>query len=169
MQSERPSAAHDPFAALRSPYVRAFTLGRMAAAIGTRFVSVAVGWELYERTGDPWALGLVGVVQVAPALVLMLPAGSIADRFSRRNVAIWTHAVLIVVALGLALVSRLGAPVELIYGLLMLGGVARAFASPSVSMLLAQLLRPGRSPTRTPGWCRASSSPRSAVRPLAAC
>jgi len=130
----------DALAALRIPFVRDFALGRMAATIGTQFVSVAVGWELYERTGDPWALGLVGVAQVAPALVLTLPAGNLADRFPRRNIAMLAHALAGLAALGLAAVSWLGAAVELVYGLLLLTGVARAFAMPSVGTLLPQLL-----------------------------
>ena len=48
----RHSSSADGFAALRDPHVRAFIVGRMASALGTQFVTVAVGWELYERTGD---------------------------------------------------------------------------------------------------------------------
>jgi hypothetical protein len=114
----------------------------MAAALATQFVSVAVGWELYERTNDPWALGLVGAVQVAPALALTLPAGSLSDRFPRRNIGLLAHGLLALAALGLALVSWLRAPVELIYVLLALSGVGRAFSTPSINPLLAQLLQP---------------------------
>ena len=92
--------SQDAFAGLRLPYIRPFLVGRMASTIGAQFVSVAVGWELYERTGDPWALGLVGLAQVAPALVLMLPAGNVADRFPRRNVAIVAHGLLALAASG---------------------------------------------------------------------
>ena len=58
------------------------------ASIGQQVVTVAVGWDLYERTGDAFALGLVGLAQVAPAMVLMLPAGTLSDRFPRRNLFI---------------------------------------------------------------------------------
>ena len=65
--SEQPSASRrDAFDALRNPYVRAFALGKIASYMGAQIISVAIGWELYERTGDPWALGLVGVVELAP-------------------------------------------------------------------------------------------------------
>ena len=133
---------HDAYAALRIPLVRSFALGRMTAGSAAQFVSVAVGWELYERTGDPWALGLVGVVQVAPALVLMLPAGNAADRFPRRTIGMIAHALLAVAALGLALVSALGLPIELVYALLALSGAGRAFGMPATGSLLAQLLEP---------------------------
>ena len=132
----------DALSALRIPHVAGFAFGRAASTLASQFVSVAVGWELYERTNDPWALGLVGVAQVAPALVLMLPAGSIADRFPRRNVAILAQSLLTSAALGLALVSVFHGPIELIYVLLMLSGIGRAFAAPSITTLLAQLLTP---------------------------
>ncbi len=133
---------HDAFAALRLPVVRAFALGRMAAVIGVQMMSVAVGWQLYERTGSAWSLGLVGAFELAPVLVLMLPAGHVADRFPRRNVAMFAYVLLAIAALGLALVSASHGPVWLIYLLLVLVGTARAFASPSVASILPQLLSP---------------------------
>ena len=142
MESKRSTPTPDALATLRIPVVRAFIVGRAAAAMGMQFVQVAVGWELYERTGDAWALGLVGLVQIAPALVLMIPAGNAADRFPRRNVAMAAHTLAGLAALGLAAVSWLSAPVELVYGLLMLSGGARAFAAPSIAALLPQILKP---------------------------
>jgi MFS family permease len=133
---------HDAYAALRNPYVRAFAVGRMVATLAAQFVSVAVGWELYERTRDPWMLGLVGLAQVAPAMVLMLPAGNAADRFPRRTVAMLAYVLTTLSALGLAAVSWLGLPVELVYGFLVLSGIGRAFAGPSTNTLLAQILTP---------------------------
>jgi MFS family permease len=122
--------------------VRNFAAGRMAASIGQQMATVAVGWELYERTGDALALGLVGLAQVAPVMALMLPAGAAADRYPRRNVAMAAHALWALGALGLALGSRLDGPVVLIYALLVVGGAARAFAQPSTTSLLAQMLTP---------------------------
>src|SRR5262245_48107183 len=118
LSSEPVTSSHDPFAALRDPLVRSFALGRMAATVGTQIVTVAVGWDLYERTGDALALGLVGLATVAPGVLLMLPAGSVADRFPRRNVAMAAHALLALAALGLAVVARLDGPVWLIYALI---------------------------------------------------
>ena len=57
---------------LRIPIVRNFALGRIISGLAQQIVSVAVGWELYERTGDPWMLGLVGVFTLAPSLLLFL-------------------------------------------------------------------------------------------------
>jgi len=132
----------DAFAALRLPFVRAFALGRMTAVLGIQTLSVAVGWQLYELTGSAWSLGLVGAIELIPVLLLMLPAGHFADRFPRRNVAMFAHSLLALAALGLALVSARDGAVGSIYLLLLLVGAARAFASPSVATLLPQLLRP---------------------------
>jgi hypothetical protein len=70
-------------------------------------INVAVGWQLYERTGDPWSLGLVGVAELTPVLFLMVMAGNAADRYPRRNIGIFAHTVLTFAATGLALLSWL--------------------------------------------------------------
>lgn len=128
--------------ALRHSFVRSFAVGRFAAIAGWQMINVAVGWLLYERTGDPWALGLVGVVELAPVLLLMIVAGNAADRYPRRNIGIFAHSLLTLVAIGLALVTAADGPIWAIYSLLALVGTARAFASPSVNTILPQLLAP---------------------------
>jgi MFS family permease len=132
----------DAYAALRHPFVRSFAIGRFAAIAGWQMINVAVGWQLYERTGDAWALGLVGVAELTPVLFLMVAAGNAADRYPRRNIGIFAHAVLTMAAAGLALVSSLNGPTWAIYSLLVMVGTARAFASPSVNTILPQLLAP---------------------------
>lgn len=119
-----------------------FAVGRALSNMSWQFISVAVGWELYERTGDPWSLGLVGLAQVVPALVLTLPAGAVADRFPRRNIAAVVHTMMALTSVGLAVVSWAQAPIELIYVLLVFNGAGRAFAVPAVSAMLAHLLKP---------------------------
>ena len=91
--------------ALGNPYVRAFAGGRVAAILGISMMNTAVGWQLYERTGDPWSLGLVGLVELIPVLVFMLPAGNAADRFPRRHIAMLAHGTVALSAIGLAVVS----------------------------------------------------------------
>lgn len=134
--------ANDAYAALRHPFVRSFAIGRFAAIAGWQMINVAVGWLLYERTGDAWSLGLVGVAELTPVLLLMVIAGNAADRYPRRNIGIFAHAVLTLAATGLALMSWLDGPTWVIYALLFGIGTARAFASPSVNTILPQLLPP---------------------------
>ncbi len=132
----------DAYAALRHRFVRSFAIGRFAAIAGWQMINVAVGWLLYERTGDPWSLGLVGAIELAPVLLLMLVAGNAADRYPRRNLGIFAHSLLTAVAIGLAVVAAANGPVWVIYSLLAFVGAARAFASPSVNTILPQLLAP---------------------------
>ena len=132
----------DAYAALRHPFVRLFAIGRFAAIAGWQMINVAVAWQLYERTGDPWALGLVGVAELTPVLLLMVVAGNAADRYPRRNVAMFAHGLVAIAAAGLALVAARQGPTLAIYAFLALIGTGRAFASPSVNTILPQLLAP---------------------------
>jgi len=135
------TAAIDAFAAVRNPFVRALALARITGVIGTQIINVAVGWELYERTGSAWSLGLVGLFELAPVLFFVVPAGNVADRFARRNIAMVAQAVACIAALGLMAVSWFEGPVHFIYAMLVLVGAARAFAAPAVGTILPQLLK----------------------------
>src|SRR3569623_1729450 len=78
--------AHDPYAALRLPNFRLFLAGIAVAIFGMLMQTVAVGWEIYERTHEPLDLGLVGLVQFLPVAALTLPAGHVADVLIRKYV-----------------------------------------------------------------------------------
>jgi MFS family permease len=117
-------------------------VGRTFGVLGSQVVSTTAGWQLYERTGDPWYLGLVGLVELLPVLVLILPAGQLADRKPRRDIAVLAHLSLTFTALGLAIVSAFDGPDAAIYALLASIGAARAFAAPSVGTIMPQLLPP---------------------------
>lgn len=133
---------HDPYAPLRHPDVRRLLGGSMLATIGHEMQAVAVGWELYERTGSALALGLVGLVLVLPVVLFALPAGQAADRWSRKGIVLAAQATMGVASLGLALTSALHAPVWLVYVCLALAGTATAFYRPASWSLLPQLLPP---------------------------
>src|SRR4051794_3322628 len=123
----------------------------MVSNLGAQFITVAVGWELYERTNDPWALGLTGLFSALPVFALMVPAGNAADRYPRRNIAMLGYGLLAVASLGLTLVSWLEAPIWIMYGLLVAIGSARAFASPSIDSMLPQLI-PRRQLANAQAW-----------------
>lgn len=133
-----PPAQHDPYAALRFRDFRWLTTGQFISTLGQQMLSVAVGWELYERTSSTLALGLVGLVQVVPVILLSLPAGQIADRYDRRAIVLLSQLLLALCSLGLALVSWAQAPIALVYACLLGFGIARAFNSPAASTLLPQ-------------------------------
>lgn len=130
----------DTFAALRVRDFRVLIIGRMIAQLGEQTVSVAVGWELYKRTNDPLALGMVGLVQIIPVLLLSLPGGYIADRYSRKWVTLISQVVLIVCALLLAVISLTEGSLPVLYGLLAIIGAARAFNNPAEAALTPQIV-----------------------------
>lgn len=132
----------DPYSALRFRDYQLYSVGGLVAIIGNQVQGVAVGWELYERTRDPWSLGLVGLVQAAPVILLALPAGQIADRFDRRRIVLAMELLLMLCWLGLAALSYTRGPLLLFYGCLLLDGVAHTFAGPARSALLTQLVPP---------------------------
>lgn len=139
-EPQRPLARHDPFAALRIPTYRFFLIGWFIALIGTRIQSVAIGWEMYERTGEALALGLVGLAQALPTMLLALPAGYLADRFHRPRLVMLSLAAMTLTSLALALLSYQHGSVHWMYFFLFLDATAVILGRPARSALLPQLV-----------------------------
>jgi len=113
----------------------------LATVFATQIVSVAVGWQVYDLTRDPFDLGLVGLVQFLPALLLVLVTGTIADRYNRRIIVALSQGVEGGCALGLMILTSLGwISVGQISALLALFGVARAFMNPASQSLIPNLV-----------------------------
>ena len=79
------SAARSPSpgCSQQRPFVL-FWLARIAATIGYQMLALVIGWQIYELTGSAFDLGLVGLIQFVPAVVLTLLIGHTADRYDRR-------------------------------------------------------------------------------------
>jgi MFS family permease len=90
-------------------------------------VSVTVGWEVYRRTGSAMALGLIGLTGALPIIGLAIPAGHLADRFSRRGILMASQFFNAASSLALAYVSCTRADVRWIFVLLFMTGTARTF------------------------------------------
>jgi hypothetical protein len=90
MSSQTGDARHDPYAALRFQDFRLLLIGRFITAFGSEMLSFAIGWELWLRTHQAFALGMVGLVQVVPVMLLSLPAGHVADQHNRRRIVLIT-------------------------------------------------------------------------------
>src|SRR3954468_16015731 len=73
-----------PDSTLRHRAFVLFWFARVAATVGYQMLIVAVGWQLYELTSDPFDLGLIGLIQFIPAILLVLLVGQAADRYARR-------------------------------------------------------------------------------------
>ena len=134
------SPADDRLVVLRHPDLRRYLSARFIVSVATQVQTVAVGWQVFSVSGDPFDLGLVALSQFLPFIVLILPAGHVADRYDRRRVQLLTYALLAVCALALLLLSLAGvddtAPV---FGVMVLFGIARAFNQPTGQALLPNL------------------------------
>ena len=105
-------------------------------------LSFAIGWELWLRTRDTFALGLVGLVQVVPVILLSLPGGHLADQYNRKRIVFIMQTLLALCSLGLAYLSYTQGPILWIYTCLLGIGIARAFYDPAASTLLPQTVPP---------------------------
>jgi MFS family permease len=134
------AAMQDPYAVLRNRDLVLYLVGRFVASLGQQMLTVAVGWELYERTSSTLALGLVGLTQMIPMVLFTLPAGHIADNHSRKRIIVLTTFVIACASLGLALISWRKADVFWIYFCLFTAGTARTFLWPASSAFLPHLV-----------------------------
>jgi len=129
--------------ALSYPAYRFYWAMRLAMSFGIQIISVAVGWQIYDMTGDPIYLGLVGLVQFLPALVLVLFTGLVADHFPRRIVIQVCLAMELTCALALCVfVLARGHDVWIIFLILTVFGIARAFVSPAQAALAPNIVPP---------------------------
>lgn len=143
MSSETATAVSQRYAAFRHRPFLAFWSARFLATFSTQIVSVAVGWQVYDLTRDPFDLGLVGIIQFIPSLLLVLVTGAIADRFGRRLIMGLAAGLEAVCALALLLLSLRGLTgVVPIFVVLAVFGVARAFFGPAAASLVANLVPP---------------------------
>jgi MFS family permease len=133
-------AKHDPYAVLQNRDLRLYLIGRFISSLGQQMVTVAVGWELYARTGSALNLGLVGLTQMLPMILFTLPAGHLADNHDRKRIIVSMTAVIALASLGLTLISAFEAPVFWIFFCLFLSGIARTFLWPASSAFLPQLV-----------------------------
>jgi MFS family permease len=133
-------AADHPYAVLRNRDLLLFLIGRFVASLGQQMLTVAVGWELYERTGSALKLGYVGLTQMVPMVLFTLPAGHIADNHDRKRIIVLTTLLIACASLGLTLISALKADVFWIYVCLFVAGGARTFLWPASSAFLPHLV-----------------------------
>jgi MFS family permease len=135
-----PAPALDPYAVLRNRDVVLYLVSRFVASLGQQMLTVAVGWELYERTHSSLALGLVGLTQMVPMVVFTLPAGHVADNHDRKRIIVLMTFAVVCASLGLTMISALRADVFWIYCCLFAAGTARTFLWPASSAFLPQLV-----------------------------
>jgi MFS family permease len=133
----------DPYAAFRLRDYRYFSVVVFLSAILQQTQGVALGWDIYDRTGSALALGFVGLAQFLPAALFFLPAGAIADRFDRRKVMVVTLALWGAASIGLALAEIAHAATVWLYLWAALSTTANVINRPARDALLPQLVPAG--------------------------
>lgn len=143
MSARFPASHTRSYAAFQHGAFLRYWLSRFLTTFATQIVSVAVGWQIYDLTRDPFDLGLVGIIQFAPALLLVLVTGAAADRFGRRRIMGLSISLEAICAVALVVLSLQGlsgpGPV---FALLAVFGLARAFFGPAAASLVANLVPP---------------------------
>ncbi|MBB4218135.1 MFS family permease [Rhizobium sp. BK212] len=142
----------DRFAAFRHSSYTRFFFARFLLSFSQQIVSVAVGWQMYDQTGKAIYLGLIGLVQFLPSLLLMLVTGSVADRYNRRAIAALCSLVSALCTLALLVMTIMGTFTPLpVFAVLLIFGIERAFMSPAVQSLAPNLV-PERALSNAIAW-----------------
>jgi len=142
------SKKNDPYAALRYKEFNIFLFFRFAMVFAWSMQFIIIEWEVYSLTKDPLSLGLIGLMEVVPAVGLSLYAGHVVDQKEKRNLLLLCTTGFLFISFGLfaitsPFISRGLASttiVYFIYGLVFFGGVIRAFLGPSLFSLMAMII-----------------------------
>ena len=81
-----------PFSAFRHRDFTLFWIGVVLSGFGSQFTSLAMAWQIYEMTGSPFQLGLLGLARAIPSMLILLVGGMMADAMDRRRLMMLTQA-----------------------------------------------------------------------------
>ncbi len=146
---------------LRIPAFLFFALARIATGLSYQMVGVAVGWQMYALTHSALALGLVGLAQFVPMVLLTLVVGHVADRHDRRSIALacqFGQGMLLASLAYFTVSGRLD--VGLLYAAVTILGALHAFEMPTLQALVPSLVPPSLFP---PAIARVASAIQTAV------
>ena len=128
-------------ALLRNPDYKRYIAARFLGSLAVQMQTVAVGWQVYDVTHRPLDLGLIGLSQFVPFVLLILPAGHFADRRDRRRILVGCYALMLACSLLLLGFSWRGlTSAGPVFAAMTLFGIARAFAMPASQALLPNLV-----------------------------
>src|SRR5688572_21679843 len=141
-----PSEKHDAYAALKIPEFRLYIAARFCITIALQIQATVVGWQIYQITKDPLSLGLIGLAEALPSIIVSLYAGHVADTVSRKGIIISTVSILVLCSAMLwaftfnssAFVLAMG--VMPIYAVIFASGIARGFMGPANFSFMPQLM-----------------------------
>jgi MFS family permease len=138
----------DPFISIRIPEFRNLMIGRFLFIMGLRMMTTVVGWWIYELTGDPFAIGLIGLSEVIPAVSIALYAGHVIDKSEKRKLllrGIFSYflcaAILVFLSTDFTEQNLNNRQISIcIYAIIFFTGITRAFAGPVTNVLLAYIV-----------------------------
>jgi MFS family permease len=137
-------ATHDPYAALRVRNFLWLIVSYATSTVAREAQIVVVGWQVFEVTRDPLALGMIGLAEALPFIAVALYAGHVADRLPRRPIAIAGTFAMLLSAIALLLFTTTGmigkGHVWPIYLVIFLSGIARSFLRPAFTALSAEVI-----------------------------
>lgn len=130
----------NPYVVWRYNDYRLFIAGWILAVLAAQIESIAIEWEVYVRTGSKLALGTIGLVLGLPVIALALPAGQLADRFSRRNIVAVSMVIMSVCGIALTCLVLAETAIKWIYLVLLIESSTRAVGWAARSALLPQII-----------------------------
>ena len=134
-----------------------FWLARLAATTGYQMLALLIGWKIYALTGSAFDLGLVGLIQFVPAVVLTLLIGHAADRYDRRTIVRVAQIVYAVAALMITAALIAGVLTrDLLFAVVFMIGCARAFDMPTGHSLVPSLVPPKLLARAVAAWSSAN-------------
>lgn len=149
----------DPYLALRFREFNIFLVARFAMVFAWSMQFIVIEWQVYSMTKDPLSLGIIGLMEVIPAVSMALFAGHIVDQKEKRNLLLKCLVGFSLLSFGLFLLSDPALTVKMdstailygIYFLVFLGGIVRAFLGPTIFSLIA-LIVPKRAYPNAATW-----------------
>ena len=138
----------DPYAALRFKEFNTFLLLRFVLVFAWSMQFIVIEWQVYTLTKDPLSLGIIGLMEIIPALSMALFAGHIVDQSEKRALFLRCIALFSLISLGLFYISDISVMslwdktsiIYCIYGLVFFGGLLRAFFGPTIFSLVALIV-----------------------------
>jgi MFS family permease len=148
LNEEQIVTKHDPFAAVKIPEYRNMMVGRFCFVMALRMLSTLVGWWIYELTNAPFAIGLIGLSEIIPALSLALYAGHVIDISEKRKLMLkgifgYLSCASILLFLSTSYISHHSTKLLIaggIYTIIFITGIIRAFTGPIFNAIIGQMV-----------------------------
>jgi MFS family permease len=136
----------NPYAVLQIRDFRLFISARFCVTLAIQMQALVVGWQVYEITKDALSLGLIGLAEALPSIVVSLYAGHLADVVQRKRIIVITLATLVLCSVGLLFFTLdvgaflLAEGVYPLYAVIFVSGIARGFITPAIFSFMPQLV-----------------------------